>query len=241
MVKRLVLLALVLLALGSRSYGQDAPPPAPTAYDIGVYQFGNTTTPFRYSRVHLQQITCDLAPVEGVTGVTNPKAYAWDDPDRPGRMCRVAIDSILSTLPDGTYSPLIRAAAAVGSEPEVVSPWVVGAGTFVRVVEPPPPPPDPCPAGAVSVLVGDWTRSVSLGAFGRVTYNLQLSTTIVTTIVVKFNGVERDRLTGSDLRNVAGSYFRVPTIRGSYPLVIEAHTAAGCIAVASRPMTVNVK
>ncbi len=343
--KRIGAFASVLAALAVITlHGQEPAPPAATAYDVGVYQFGNTTTPFRYNRVALSQITCDLPAVEGVTGATNPKAFAWDDPNRPGRMCRVVVDGVMSTLPDGTYQPLVRAAAFGDNGLENnVSNWIVSPTTFVRddgLVDPTdpghvpcswsvtpgtwnppaaggditfdvqpnheagcdlvtpgalpawvtitvkpsipgsggrmpvqawaaanpgaarvgllalnsavvmitqgsagvdPPPAPPCAADAVSVLVGDWSRNVSLGAFGRVTYNLQLSAAPVTTLVVKFNGAETDRVTGSDLRKIAGSYFKVPSTRGSYALSVEGQTAAGCTGGATRPMSVNVR
>jgi hypothetical protein len=63
----------------------------------------------------------------------------------------------------------------------------------------------------------------------------------VTEVIVKFNNVEQDRLTGSDLRKVAGSYFAVGATRGSFSLTVEARDAGGCSDGATRPMTVNVK
>lgn len=60
-------------------------------------------------------------------------------------------------------------------------------------------------------------------------------------LIVKFNGVELDRLTGSDLRKVAGSYFYVGLRRGSFTLTVEAQDSAGCSAGAARPMTVVVQ
>lgn len=89
--------------------------------------------------------------------------------------------------------------------------------------------------------MGDWTRNVQATGNGRVTYTLLASRDPVTTLIVRFNNVERDRLTGSDLRKVAGSYFNVGAVRGSYLLTVEAQTAAGCSDGATRPMTVNVK
>lgn len=63
----------------------------------------------------------------------------------------------------------------------------------------------------------------------------------MTIVIVKFNNVEQDRLTGSDLRKVAGSYFNVGATRGSYALSVEARDAEGCTDGATRPMTVVVK
>lgn len=63
----------------------------------------------------------------------------------------------------------------------------------------------------------------------------------MTIVIVKFNNVETDRLTGSDLRKVSGSYFNVGPTRGSFALSVEARDAQGCSDGATRPMTVNVK
>lgn len=93
----------------------------------------------------------------------------------------------------------------------------------------------------MKIDVGEWTRSVSAGANGRVSYALLNSRNAVTLLIVRFNGVERDRLTGSDLRKVAGSYFAVGQVRGSYTLTVEVQDGQGCSDGASRPMTVNVK
>ena len=73
------------------------------------------------------------------------------------------------------------------------------------------------------------------------TYSLLSSRSPVVELVVKFNGVERDRLTGSDLRKVAGSYFSVGSVRGSYALTVEARDADGCSDGATRAMTVTVR
>ncbi len=91
------------------------------------------------------------------------------------------------------------------------------------------------------VAVGDWTRSVPVSGNGRVTYSLLTNTLPIETVVIKFNGVDTDRLTGSDLRKVAGNYFFVGTARGQFALTVEAYDNKGCKGVSDRPMTVNVK
>lgn len=63
----------------------------------------------------------------------------------------------------------------------------------------------------------------------------------VTTVIVTLNGVEQERLTGLDLRTVAGSYFSVPPQMGIYQLEVEAVDANGCSDVSDRSMTVTVK
>ena len=93
----------------------------------------------------------------------------------------------------------------------------------------------------MTLSVGDWTRTVPPTGNGRVQYTLMQSRNAVTTVIVMFNGVEQDRLTGTDLRKVAGSYFNVGTVRGSYQLSVEARDATGCSDGATRPMTVTVK
>lgn len=89
--------------------------------------------------------------------------------------------------------------------------------------------------------MGEWTRTVPVAGNGRVTYSLLSSTSPVTTLIVRFNGQERDRLTGSDLRKVAGSYFSAGLSRGSFALSVEALDAEGCSDGATRPMTVVVQ
>ena len=101
--------------------------------------------------------------------------------------------------------------------------------------------PDQSGNQAVKLIVGDWQRTVSIGANGRVTYSLLNSKNPVTTLIVNLGGVETDRVTGSDLRKIAGSYFRVPSVRGSYMLSVEARDAGGCSDGANRPMTVVVQ
>lgn len=76
---------------------------------------------------------------------------------------------------------------------------------------------------------------------GRVLYSMLNSRNPVVTVIVRFNGVERDRLTGADLRKVGGSYFSVGLARGEFALSVEAQDANGCSAGADRPMTVRVK
>lgn len=63
----------------------------------------------------------------------------------------------------------------------------------------------------------------------------------VTMVIVNFSGIEVDRLTGSDLRKVAGSYFYVGLRRGSFALTVEARDVAGCSDGATRPMTVVIR
>jgi hypothetical protein len=65
---------------------------------------------------------------------------------------------------------------------------------------------------------------------GRVTFNLQQSRDPVTTIIVLLNDVPQyDPLSGYDLRQVAGAYFTLPRLPGSYKLSVIASTAAGCV------------
>lgn len=73
------------------------------------------------------------------------------------------------------------------------------------------------------------------------TYSMLRGRNPVTLVVVNFGGIETDRLTGSDLRKVAGNYFSVGNVRGSFALTVTATDATGCTATADRPMTVNVK
>lgn len=90
------------------------------------------------------------------------------------------------------------------------------------------------------MVVGDWTRVAAPGNNGRVTYSLLTSTSAVIELIVKLDGVQQDRLTGSDLRKVAGSYFQLPLRRGSYALTVEAKDGI-CTDGSARPMTVVVQ
>jgi hypothetical protein len=105
---------------------------------------------------------------------------------------------------------------------------------------------DPCLPAAdgtlpVRLIVGNWVRTAAPGNVGWVSFSLLLSTAPITELVVNFNGVEQDRLTGSDLRKVFGSYFQVNEGPGSYQLSVEARDANGCSDGANRPMTVVVQ
>ena len=91
------------------------------------------------------------------------------------------------------------------------------------------------------IAVGDWARTVSPGAYGWVTYSLLQSRDPVTTLLVRFDGLEQDRLTANDLRRVGASYVSTPIRLGSYALSVEARTAAGCAATIDRPMTVVIQ
>jgi hypothetical protein len=75
----------------------------------------------------------------------------------------------------------------------------------------------------------------------RVLFSLTASQKPVTTVITRLNGVEQDRLTGEDLRKVAGAYFQLPLGRASYALTVEARDATGCSDGAARPMTVVVQ
>ncbi len=85
-------------------------------------------------------------------------------------------------------------------------------------------------------------RSGAPGVSGRVTYALTQSRDPVVMVIVRLNGTEvLPRVTGIDLRQVAGSYFTLPSVPGSYGLSVSALTASGCEDGASRPMTVVVQ
>lgn len=92
------------------------------------------------------------------------------------------------------------------------------------------------------LLVGDWTRTVSPDAFGRVTFSLTASRSKVTTVTTFLDGVAQGRpLVGDDLRNVAAMYFQLPHDTGAYSLSVVAKDAAGCQDGQARPMTLVVK
>jgi hypothetical protein len=93
----------------------------------------------------------------------------------------------------------------------------------------------------VKLDVGDWTRTLKIGANGRVQYTLMNSRNPVVQVDVMFNNELQDRLSGSDLRKVAGSYFFGGNVAGRFDLTVVARDAFGCSDGATRPMTVTVK
>lgn len=168
--------------------------------------------------------------------VVNPMAVEFADPFTADRACRAS----LPPLPNGTayraVVVLIQATCVVAGVPQANcrsarSSLAVPLSFDVQK----------CGAFAVQVAVGNWSRTVAPGDVGQVTFSLRSSLNPVTLLIVRLNGQEQDRLTGSDLRKVAGSYFEAPNTPGSYALSVEAQDTNACADGASRPMTVEVK
>lgn len=256
MKRHYVVLLLALLPVSA--FAQNPKPlPLPISVDIIVVppggdpatgQMATRNTPVGAASSNCNQATVPAAP----TPLLNPTKAYFDDPFNAGRFCfadlpvitnpgtgYVAVgvfnsDKCERTEPDGSISivPCSSPRSAAG-----IPTFDIGEA---------PPPQDPCVPGsnglpAVEISVGEWTRSVSPNANGRVTFSMLRSRHAITQVVVNFNGVETDRLTGSDLRKVAGSYFASGAVKGSFMLSVVATDAMGCSNVANRPMTVNVK
>lgn len=191
-------------------------------------------------------INCHLGRLTSVPGaaVINPAEAEVDDPfpQALGRVCRVPMPT---AVPAGTYrsaavfltSPCPGAIATVAAPRSVCRSARSLLGTTFTVTG----TPAPCTPPTVAVEVGEWTRTVPAGGYGRVSYSLLTSELPVTVLVVKFNNVERTLLTGSDLRTVSGSYFAVGETRGTYAFSVEVRDAQGCSDGADRPMTIEVQ
>ena len=99
-----------------------------------------------------------------------------------------------------------------------------------------------CTSNSVKINVGTWTRTIPVNGVGQVLYNLRQSVNPVTKVVVMFNGIEQDVLTGAKLNNVAGSYFVAGVPKGTYQLTVEVFDSTGCKdGGIARPMTVIVQ
>lgn len=249
---RHALLALALLVIPATLAAQSTQPALPNSVDVLILPpTGDEATvapiAVRNTVISATQ-NCNLtaSPAGGTTPLVNPTIAEFDDPYTAGRVCRVPLPT---GLPDGVgyrgVAVFIANTCTVDGQTQTNcrSPRsAVGIPPFQRQSDPDPAcGPDQSGHSAVELAVGDWTRSVPVTGNGRVTYSLLGSRNPVTMVIVKFDGVEQDRLTGSDLRKVAGSYFYVGLRRGSFMLTVEARDSSGCSDGATRPMTVNVQ
>ncbi len=160
----------------------------------------------------------------------NPRAVLWPDPYFPGDHCRVDITQQVAALQPGTYEFATTEMGKVGGGPYIgIDPHT--SATWVKVAgEPPPLPPATCTTGgahAITIRVEDWTRSVAIGARGKVLLTLANSFPIVL-LQVKLNSQVIGEVNGADLRDLAGLYFSVPRTPGSYNITVAATDATAC-------------
>lgn len=78
-----------------------------------------------------------------------------------------------------------------------------------------------------TIRVEDWTRTVAIGARGRVLMALMHSAAI-TKLQVKLGGQVIGEVNGTDLRDLSGLYFSVPRTAGTYNITIAATDVLGC-------------
>lgn len=102
------------VALGAPAQAQDPP----TSYTLRVYAQG-AASPLTTLDVPIIGISCDQpdTPPPAETP-TNPKKWAWDDPDRVGRDCVYLDGARFDALPDGDYDATIIAVNAAGASTE---------------------------------------------------------------------------------------------------------------------------
>lgn len=250
------LILLLSLLTPAVTYAQDPVPVLPAAVEVLVIPPNSdpeTVVPVSWRTTELGAASplCDLAasPVgtEPEAELENPTQAEFDDPYTPGRVCRVLLPA---NTPTGTGYRVVAVFTAptcldVNGLPLTDCRSVrsaVGIPPFtVAPVQVDPCLPDAAGNQPVILAVGDWQRWVPAGGNARITYSLLQSRTPVTLLVVKFNSVETDRLTGSDLRKVSGSYFYAGTQRGSFLVSVEAFDAQGCRGMDARTMTVVVQ
>lgn len=164
------------------------------------------------STLTLAAVTCT------VSGTTLPLTAACQAP-------AAQVVALGATAPGA--SSQLTAANTLGESPKSSPPFMVPGCT------------DPT---NVSLVVGSWARTLSVGGVGQVLYSLRQSKTAITTISVLFNGVEQGHLDGARLNDVAGSYFTATVPAGTYQLTVQAADVNGCLAGgAARPMTVVVQ
>jgi len=188
------------------------------------------------------------APPPPDPALVNPVDAVYDDPFTPGLYCWVPMPM---GLPDGSGYRAVAVHISDQCTDAQGNPQVncrsprsaVGIPTFGAQAGGGGDPclPDATGALPVRLIVGNWVRTAAPGNVGWVSFSLLLSTSPITELIVRFNGVEQDRLTGSDLRKVFGSYFQVNEGPGSYDLSVEARDANGCSDGVNRPMTVVVQ
>ncbi len=168
--------------------------------------------------------------------VVNPTGIEFADPFTADRACHLPLPELPNGLGYRAVVVFFSATCVVAGAPQVNCRSDRSALAVPLTFDV-----QKCGAFAVQVAVGNWSRTVAPRDVGQVTYSLRSSLNAVTLLIVRLNGEEQDRLTGSDLRKVAGSYFQAPETRGTYALSVEAQDANACADGASRPMTVQVK
>lgn len=240
---RAAIYLLMFLAAPAWSRGQGLPPESVEVRVVHMTD-GYPDSPVLASRetaIMPGSSRCGQLKTGGGT-VTNPTQVSMDDPFAgPSLDCVVPMPL---GIPDGAgyvaYALYHASNCQLedGSHGPCMSGYSNYTETFTVATQ---PQPDPC-AGAVVVAVGDWTRTAAPATLGRVLFSLLSSKKPVTLVIVKLDGVETDRLTGSDLRKTAGSYFQLPLSKKAYQLTVEAQDAVGCSdGGAARPMTIVVQ
>ena len=129
-----------------------------------------------------------------------------------------------------TYHFAVRAVANDGgmSDP----------ATLDYTLEAPPPPPPPQCSG-ITIRVDDWSRTVAIGGRGKVALTLLADRAIVL-LQVRLGGQVIGEVTGADLRDLAGLYFSVPRVAGSYNITVAVKDSTNCTTQTSAVRTVTV-
>jgi hypothetical protein len=84
------------------------------------------------------------------------------------------------------------------------------------------------------------TGSGGPGSKARLDFQVGSPGSPVTVVTVQANSVALATMTGTDLRALAGMWFTIPTVSGSYPLVVTASNLYGCVASQASGFTITV-
>jgi len=86
----------------------------------------------------------------------------------------------------------------------------------------------------------DWSRAVSIGARGRILFQLVNDFPIVQ-LQVRLGSQVIGEVIGTELRDVGALYFSVPRVNGVYNVTIFAKDSTGCEALTTAARSVTVQ
>ncbi len=184
------------------------------------------------------------------TGMQPPAArtLSWDDPNPPEQNIVGYVASkngVAYPQTSAKQQPVLLeaygtyqfAVIAVAGDGRVSAPATLG---YTLEAPPPTQPPLPPPCSGITLRVDDWTRTIALGGRGKVALTLIASQPIVL-LQVRLAAQVIGEVTGADLRDLAGLYFSVPRVAGSYNISVAVKDSTNCTAQTTAIRTVTVQ